>query len=147
MGERELVKILLVEDDKDNIIITQKALKEAKIINQLFIVRDGQEALDFLQRGGVYQDPLTSPKPGLILLDINLPKLNGLEVLACIKTDPNLKRIPVIMLTVSKRDEDVIKSYDIGANSFLQKPVEFDEFVQLVKEVAVYWTLLNVTPQ
>ena len=147
MGERDLVKILLVEDDKDNIIITQKALKEAKIINQLFIVRDGQEALDFLQHGGAYKDPLTSPKPGLILLDINLPKLNGLEVLACIKTDPNLKRIPVIMLTVSKRDEDVLKSYDIGANSFLQKPVEFDEFVELVKEVAVYWTLLNVTPQ
>ena len=145
MAERELVKILLVEDNMDDIVITKKALKEAKIVNELYVVRDGQEALDFLQHQGAYQDPATSPKPGLILLDINLPKLSGVEVLARIKQDPNLRRIPVIMLTVSKRDEDVMKSYENGCNSFLQKPVEFDAFVQLVKEVGLYWALLNVS--
>lgn len=146
MAEGKLVKILLVEDNMDDIMITKKALKEAKLVNELYIARDGQEALDFLQRQGAYQDPATSPKPGLILLDINLPKLDGVEVLTRIKQDPTLRRIPVIMLTVSKRDEDVVKSYDNGCNSFLQKPVEFDAFVQLIKDIGLYWALLNVNP-
>ena len=141
---KELVKILLIEDNLDDVMITKKALKEAKVVTEFYVVRDGQEALDFLQHKGQFQDPATSPKPGLILLDINLPKVNGLEVLAQIKQDPNLKRVPVIMLTVSKRDEDVTKGYDNGCNSFLQKPVEFDQFVQLVKEIGLYWGLLNV---
>ena len=141
---QEMIKILLVEDNPDDITITQKALSEAKVANELYIVRDGQEALDFLQHQGAYRDPASSPKPGLILLDINMPKLNGHEVLARIKGDPGLKRIPVIMLTVSKRDEDVVKSYENGCNSFLQKPVEFDKFVQLIKQVGLYWAVLNI---
>ena len=143
----DLVTILLVEDNMDDIVITKKALKEAKIINKLYIVRDGQEAVDFLQHEGPYQDPATSPKPGLILLDINLPKLSGVEVLMRIKKDPELKRVPVIMLTASKRDEDVVRSYDSGCNSFVQKPVEFEHFVDLVKQIGLYWGLLNVSPK
>ena len=143
--EGELTRILLAEDNTDDIVITQKALKQAKIINQLYIVRDGQEALDFLHHRAQYHDPSTAPKPGLILLDINMPKVNGLAVLADIKKDPELKRIPVVMLTVSKREEDILKGYENGCNSFLQKPVEFDHFVELVKQVGLYWGLLNVT--
>ncbi|HAZ10821.1 MAG TPA: two-component system response regulator [Candidatus Omnitrophica bacterium] len=142
--EHNIIKILLVEDNPDDIDITKRALKEAKVINKLWIVRDGQEALDFLKHEGDYKDLSSSPKPGLILLDINLPKLNGIDVLGAIKKDSNLKRIPVVMLTVSKRDEDIIKSYDNGCNSFIQKPVNFENFVEVVKEVSLYWGLLNI---
>ena len=142
----ELVTILLVEDNLDDITITKKALQEAKVVNKLYVVRDGQEALDFLYHQGQYQDPVTFPKPGLILLDINLPKINGIDVLTRVKGDPSLRRIPVVMLTVSKRDEDLVKSYNMGCNSFLQKPVEFDRFVELVKQFSLYWGLLNVAP-
>ena len=145
MGEEmKLTKILLVEDNPDDIMITQRALKEAKIINKLWIVRDGQEALDFLQHKGQYQDASANPKPGLIILDINLPKVNGLEVLKTIKQDPNLKRIPTVVLTVSRRDEDIVKGYNYGCNSFIQKPVEFEKFVEAVKLIGLYWGLLNV---
>ena len=139
-----IAKILLVEDNPDDIAICQRALKEAKIINKLWIVRDGQEAIDFVTHQGQYKDPSTSPRPGLVLLDINLPKVNGLDVLKTIKEDPKLKKIPVVMLTVSKRDEDIIKGYNRGCNSFIQKPVDFDKFVQIVKKISLYWGLLNV---
>jgi len=142
----KITKILLVEDNPDDVDITKRALKEARIINKLWVARDGQEALDFLQHQGIYQDPSSSPKPGLILLDINLPKLNGVEVLKIIKNDPELKRIPVVMLTVSKRDEDIVKSYNNGCNSFIQKPVNFESFVEVVKEISLYWGLLNIFP-
>lgn len=139
-----ITKILLVEDNPDDIRITERALKEAKIINKLFIVRDGQEALDYLRHEGQYREHHISPKPGLILLDINLPRVNGLEVLKIIKEDDNLKRIPTVVLTVSKRDEDIIRGYNHGCNSFIQKPVEFDKFVEAVKLIGLYWGLLNV---
>lgn len=146
VAERQVVKILLVEDSKDDIVITKRALREAKVVNDLYVVRDGQEALDFLKRHGTYQEPATSPKPDLILLDINLPKVNGLDVLTRIKQDHLLRRIPVIMLTSSKRDEDVLRSYDSYCNSFLQKPVQFGAFVQLVRELGLYWVVMNVSP-
>lgn len=145
MSEKtRLIKILLVEDNPDDILIIERALKEAKIINKFYIVRDGQKALDFLQRKGQYENPEAAPKPGLILLDINLPKVNGLEVLREIKEDPNFKRIPIVMLTVSRRDEDIIRGYNCGCNSFIQKPVEFEKFVEAVKLIGLYWGLLNV---
>lgn len=142
----KIIKILLVEDNPDDIEITKRALKEANVINKLWVVRDGQDALDFLRHQGKYGDPSASPKPGLILLDINLPKISGLEVLKAIKKDPDLKNIPVVILTVSKRDEDIVKSYEGGCNSFIQKPVNFDNFVAVVKEVSLYWGLLNICP-
>ncbi|MFH1338399.1 MAG: response regulator [Candidatus Omnitrophota bacterium] len=145
MGEvARLIKILLVEDNPDDIQITQRALKEARIINKLWIVRDGQEALDFLYHRGKYQDTATSPKPGLILLDLNLPKVNGLDVLKEIKQNPDFKRIPIVVLTVSRRDEDIVKGYNYGCNSFIQKPLEFEKFVEAVKVIGLYWGLLNV---
>ena len=143
--EHKFINILLVEDNPDDIDITKRAIKEAKIINKFWIARDGQEALDFLHHNGAYSDPATSPKPGLILLDINLPKLNGVDVLRIIKQDANLKRIPVVMLTVSKRDEDIINSYDNGCSSFIQKPVNFENFISVVKEISLYWGLLNIS--
>jgi len=142
--ESRIIKILIVEDNPDDIDITQRALKEARVINKFWVVRDGQEALDFLQHKGKYQDHSTSPKPGLILLDINLPKLNGIEVLKVIKQDPELKRIPVVILTVSKRDEDIFRSYDGDCNSFIQKPVNFENFLGVIKQVSLYWGLLNI---
>ena len=141
-----IVKILLVEDNSDDILITRRAFKETKLINKMWVVRDGQEALDFLYHNGKYQDTATSPKPGLILLDINLPKLSGLDVLKKIKEDRELKRVPTVMLTASKRDEDVVKGYDNGCNSFIQKPVEFEKFVEIVRQIGLYWSLLNAPP-
>ncbi len=141
---KRIANILLVEDNPDDILITQKALKQAKVINKLWIVRDGQEALDFLRHKGQYQNTDTSPRPGLILLDINLPKINGLELLKRIKEDADLRRIPTVMLTVSRRDEDIVRGYDHGCNSFIQKPVEFEKFVEAVKQISLYWGLLNI---
>jgi len=143
---QKITKILLVEDNPDDIQITQRALKEARIINKLWIVRDGEEAMDFLEHRGQYQDASTSPRLGLILLDINLPKVSGLEVLKKIKENPGLRRIPTVVLTVSRRDEDIIKGYDHGCNSFIQKPVEFEKFVEVVKQIGLYWGLLNLIP-
>lgn len=142
--EYKITKVLLVEDNPDDILIIQRALKEAGVVNQLWVVRDGQEALDFLQHKGQFQDISTSPKPGMILLDINLPKINGLVVLKTIKEDTKFKRIPIVLLTVSRRDEDVLKGYNHGCNSFIQKPVEFEKFVEVVKQIGLYWGLLNV---
>jgi len=145
MAEKaKLTKILLVEDNPDDIFIIERAIKEAKIVNQLFITRDGQEGWDFLKHQGKYSDVASSPKPGLILLDINLPKLNGLELLKMIKEDPDLKRIPTVMLTVSRRDEDILKGYNHGCNSFIQKPVEFEKFVETVRQIGLYWGIINV---
>ena len=141
----KIIDILLVEDNLDDVEITKRALKQAKVINNLHVVRDGQEAIDFLFRQGEYRDKTDLPNPGLILLDINMPRLNGVEVLKRLKENGVLKHIPVIMLTVSKRDEDIVRSYRYGCNSFIQKPVDFDKFVELVKELGLYWGLLNVS--
>lgn len=143
MKER-IVNILLVEDNPDDVKITERAFNKGKILNRLFVARDGQEALDFLYHEGDYADPKKAPRPGLILLDINLPKVNGIDVLRKIKSDERLRRIPVIMLTVSKRDEDIIRSYDLGVNSYILKPVEFDKFVETIKNIKLYWILANV---
>ena len=143
---QKVIKVLLVEDNPDDITICQRALKEANVINRLWIVRDGKNALDFIKHQGQYKDPEDSPRPGLILLDLNLPRVNGLDVLKVIKEDPKLKGIPAVILTVSKKDEDIVKGYDRGCNSFIQKPVDFDKFVQVVKELILYWGLLNVGP-
>jgi len=142
----KLIKILLVEDNPDDILIIERAFKEAKIINQIFITRDGQEGWDFLKRQGAYADPASTSTPGLILLDINLPKLNGLELLRLIKEDPVFRRIPTVMLTVSHRDEDILKGYSCGCNSFIQKPVEYEKFVETVRQIGLYWGIVNVEP-
>jgi len=122
--------ILVVEDNPHDVEIMVRALKRGQIRNELIIARDGQEALDMLH---------TAVNPGLILLDLNLPRKNGHEVLQEIRIDPNLRRIPVIILTASTREEDVVRSYDLGVNTFISKPVEFDEFIRVVSSIGDYW--------
>ena len=130
------VEILLVEDNLGDIRLTKEAMKEAKIINNLNVVEDGVEALAYLRKKEKFKGV---NRPDLILLDINLPKKNGREVLAEIKQDKNLKQIPVIILTVSKAEEDIIKTYELHANCFITKPVHIDQFVRVVKSIEHFW--------
>lgn len=141
------VDILLVEDNEDHIELTLRALKNNNLINDIHVVKDGQEALDFAYHRGKYQDTERYSRPGLILLDIHLPKLNGLEVLETLKKDPDVKSIPIIMLTTSSRDEEIAKSYAGGANSYVTKPVDFEEFAKKIKDMKLYWTIVNSLPK
>ncbi|GBC81872.1 Response regulator rcp1 [bacterium HR10] len=140
------ILILLVEDNPDHVLIIKRALEMNNVLNEVRVVEDGQEALDYLYRRGKYADPDAAPRPGLILLDIKLPKMDGLEVLRRIKSDAVLKMIPVIMLTSSEQEADVVKSYLNGANSYVVKPIQFDDFVEKVRELKLYWILVNTLP-
>jgi CheY-like chemotaxis protein len=126
------IEILLVEDDPGDVLMTTEALAESKVANNLQVVADGEAAVEFLRRQGSYGD---APRPGLILLDLNLPRMDGREVLAVIKEDPDLRRIPVVVLTTSESEEDVLRSYDLHANAYVTKPVEFEEFVAVVRQI------------
>lgn len=139
------VTILLVEDNPDDVELTIHALKKNNIVNLVEIVRDGQEALDYLFYTGKYTNS-TLPLPGLILLDLKLPKVDGIEILKNIKVDRKLKLIPVVVLTSSKEERDVIESYNLGVNSYIRKPVDFDQFVETVKQIGFYWLLINEPP-
>jgi chemotaxis family two-component system response regulator Rcp1 len=131
--------ILLVEDDPADIMITQRALRESAFPVELLVVRDGQEAVDYLLRQGVHAgDPLWR-SPDLILLDLNLPKLNGLEVLQRVRATPELRAVPVIVLTTSKRQEDIQQTYSAGANTYIEKPREFARFVEVLQTIQRYW--------
>ncbi|MEW6245989.1 MAG: response regulator [Nitrospirota bacterium] len=137
------VEILLVEDNEDDIVLTREAFTEAKLVNVINTVRDGEEALAYLRREGRYK---VARAPGLILLDINMPKKNGFEVLEAMKADPSLRSLPVVMLTTSEREEDVVRSYADGACSYIRKPVDLDQFVGVVKQFELYWTLVSTIP-
>jgi CheY-like chemotaxis protein len=138
------INVLLVEDNPDDVEITRRALSLGRIANDLQVARDGQEALDFLLRQGQYG--ADTPRPDLILLDLNLPKVNGMEVLERIKIKDSLYSIPVIMLTVSNRDEDVAKSYKLGSSTYIQKPVEFDKFFHAIEVLGEYWIIIATLP-
>jgi CheY-like chemotaxis protein len=140
------ITILLVEDNLQDIEITRRAFDKGRVRNDVMVVRNGEEALDYLYRRGKFQDPNASPRPGMILLDLNLPKVGGLEVLQQIKKDESLKKIPVIVLTVSQREQDIVRSYDLGVNTYIQKPVEFDNFMRVVNTVHDYWVLIATLP-
>ena len=141
-GCRPIV-ILMVEDNPGDVRLTVEALKEGKVRNILHTVEDGEEAMKFLRR----QDPYTkSPKPDLVLLDLNLPKKNGREVLAEIKEDPNLRRIPVVILTVSEAEQDIIKSYNLHANCYITKPVNLDQFIKVVRSIEDFWLTVVLLP-
>ena len=137
------MEILLVEDNEDDILLEQEAIEDAKLVNLMYVVRDGEEALAYLRRQGEYQNARI---PGLILLDINMPRKNGFEVLNAMKADPALVHIPVIMLTTSDNEADVVKSYAKGACSFITKPMDFDKFGEVVKQFALYWALVTRVP-
>lgn len=137
------IEILLAEDNGDDILIIQEALGESKLLNLVKVVWDGEQALAYLRREGEFKN---SHLPGLVLLDINMPKKNGLEALQEIKNDPKLRHLPVVMMTVSERDEDIVKSFSYGACSYIKKPVDFDKLKEVVKNFELYWTLVSKIP-
>jgi CheY-like chemotaxis protein len=133
------ITILLADDDEEDRMLTADALAESRVVNDLRFVEDGEELLDYLYRRGKFSGPHAAPPPGLILLDLNMPKKDGREALREIKADPELRRIPVIVLTTSKAEEDIYRTYDLGANSFISKPVQFASLVDVMKEIKRYW--------
>jgi two-component system, chemotaxis family, response regulator Rcp1 len=140
----KLIEILLVEDSPDDIELTLEAFKDAKVRNKVHVAEDGTEALAFLRKEGKYAD---APHVDVILLDLNLPGKHGREVLAEIKADKKLKRIPVVVLTISQAEEDILKSYDLGANSYVVKPVDLDQFMNAVKSIEGFWLTFVKLPQ
>ena len=135
--------ILLVEDNADDEELTTRALRQAKIANEIVVARDGAEALDFLFGEGAHAGRDVSRTPAVILLDLKLPKLSGLDVLNRLRADPRTRLIPTVILTSSSEDEDMLKSYQLGANSYVRKPVDFGQFAVAVSQLGIYWLLLN----
>lgn len=133
------IVILMADDDADDRILTKDALEESRVVNDLRFVEDGEELMDYLKRRGEFSDPASAPRPGIILLDLNMPKKDGREALREIKADPDLRRIPVVVMTTSQAEEDIYRSYDLGASSFITKPVTFDRLVELMKTMGQYW--------
>lgn len=133
------VTILMAEDDEDDRMLAREALRESRVLNNLLFVEDGVELLNYLHRKGKYADESSYPPPSLILLDLNMPRMDGREALAHIKSDPALRAIPVVILTTSKAEEDMIKGYDLGAASYITKPVNFRNLVELMKALGQYW--------
>ncbi|HYW19479.1 MAG TPA: response regulator [Nodularia sp. (in: cyanobacteria)] len=138
-NSQKTVTILMVDDDEDDHILVREALAESQLPMDLHIVSNGEELLDYLYNLGLYTDKTQAPRPGLILLDLNMPKKNGLEVLQDIKTDPMLRSIPVIVLSTSDDKEDIYQTYNLGANSFITKPVTFAALVEMMKSIGKYW--------
>jgi len=141
----DLNRILLVEDNPNDVELALTALAEHNIANEVVVTRDGSEALDYLYRRGEFANRKNG-QPAVILLDLKMPKVDGLEVLRTVKSDPELQRIPVVMLTSSREETDLVKSYQLGANAYVVKPVDFPQFVAAVKELGAFWALLNEPP-
>ncbi len=136
--------ILMADDDADDRMLTKEALEESRVLNELHFVEDGEELMEFLRNRGKYAD---APRPGLILLDLNMPRKDGREALKEIKADGELRRIPVVVMTTSKAEEDIFKSYDLGASSFITKPVTFDRLVELMRTLGQYWVEFVELPE
>jgi CheY-like chemotaxis protein len=141
--ESKVIDVLLVEDDEGDILMTREAFEYYKIQNRLHVVTDGEQALQFLRRAAPYAD---APRPGLILLDVNLPRRSGLEVLAELKQDEELLMIPVIMLTTSRAEEDIVRSYSLHANAFVSKPVDFEHFIEAIRQIDTFFLTLVELP-
>ena len=133
------IVILLADDDEEDRMLAADALEESRVVNDLRFVEDGEELLDYLYHRGRHAEPGSSPTPGLILLDLNMPRKDGREALREIKADPELRRIPVVVLTTSKAEEDIYRTYDLGANSFITKPVSFEGLVSVMRDIGRYW--------
>jgi two-component system, response regulator len=138
--------ILLVEDNQDDMNLLMHVLRGEKLANKIHVVRDGEEALDFLFCRGAFAERSFDIPPKLVLLDLNLPKVDGIEVLRQVKADPRTKTIPIIIMTSSKEERDLVAGYHLGANSFIQKPVDFDQFRAIVKTIGLYWLVINQSP-
>jgi CheY-like chemotaxis protein len=137
--KKQSVVILMADDDEDDRLMAKEAFAEVKLLNDFHTVEDGEELMDYLCRRGKYADPRFSPRPGIILLDLNMPKKDGRQALKEIKADPQLRHIPIVVLTTSKAEEDILRSYDLGVNSFIVKPVTFDQLIDIMKTLTKYW--------
>jgi CheY-like chemotaxis protein len=137
------VDILLIEDNPDHVELILKALRDNNVLNEVHVVTSGEEAMDFLYQRGEYAN---AARPGLILLDIKLPGMDGIELLRRIKADPKLKAIPVVILTTSAGEKEIVESYNCGANSYIIKPVDFEQFLKVIKELKLYWMMVNSLP-
>lgn len=146
MVDRNAVDILLVEDNAADVELTIRALGRHHLANKVFVVKDGQEALDFIFCSGAYAGRAKNNIPKVIFLDLKLPKVDGMEVLRAIRAEERTKMVPVVVLTSSQEEKDLVKSYELGVNSYITKPVEFDKFVEAVSEAGLYWMLLNKPP-
>ncbi|MDX6451465.1 MAG: hypothetical protein QOH16_1514 [Gaiellaceae bacterium] len=146
MVEPRPITILMADDDEDDRELAREALAESRLLNDLHTVNDGAELLEFLRHSGSYTDTNT-PRPDLILLDLNMPKVDGREALTALKNDPKLRSIPVVILTTSRAEEDVARSYDLGANSFISKPVTFAGLVEVMRELGRYWVVIVELPE
>lgn len=140
------ITILMADDDDDDRMLTQDALRESRVVNRLFCVQDGVELLQYLRRQDKFSDKNQYPWPGIILLDLNMPRMDGREALQQLKADPDLKGIPVVILTTSKQEEDMIKGYGLGAASYITKPVNFEDLVELMKAIGKYWVEIVELP-
>jgi two-component system response regulator len=138
--------LLLVEDNPDDEALTLRALQKYNLANQIVVTRDGQEALDYLFGNGDYSSRDTSEQPQVILLDLKLPKINGLQVLEHLRAEPQTRHIPVVVLTSSNEQADIMHSYDLGANSYVRKPVDFEQFLVTARQLGLYWLVLNEVP-
>jgi CheY-like chemotaxis protein len=147
MSESNTVEILLVEDNPQDLELTERALRKGNLTNHIHVARDGAEAIEFLFCEGAHAARKIEDGPKVILLDLKLPKVDGLEVLKRIKSDPRTKSIPVVVLTSSKEQNDVVESYELGVNSYIVKPVNFEGFAKAVQEIGMYWLLLNQAPK
>ncbi len=136
---RKPIPVLLADDDADDRLLAEEALKKTRLANNLRCVEDGEELLDYLRRRGKYADPKESPRPGLILLDLNMPRKDGSEALREIKSDPRLRDIPVVVLTHSRAEDDIARAYSLGVNSYITKPVKFSALVAVMKAIGQYW--------
>ena len=139
MINRTPIVILMADDDPDDRMFAREALEESRVVNELRFVEDGEELLEYLNRTGRYVEPSSAPRPGVILLDLNMPRKDGREALAEIKGHPSLRRIPIVILTTSRSEEDIVHSYDLGVNSFITKPVTFEGLVEVMKALGRYW--------
>lgn len=138
MSKNDII-ILMADDDEDDRFMARDAFELNRLNNELYFVKDGVELLDYLHNEGEFTDPEKAPRPGLILLDLNMPRMDGREAMKVIKSDPELRSIPIVVLTTSSAEEDVVRSYDLGVNSFITKPVTFQGLVEIIKQTGIYW--------
>ena len=146
MTTKASIVILMADDDEDDVLLTQKALRQGKLLNELYCVRDGEELMDYLLHQGDYTDATKAPRPGVILLDLNMPKKDGREALREIKANPDLKDIPIVVFTTSKAEEDIYRSDKLGVNSFITKPVTFERLIEVMQIIGKYWFEIVTLP-
>lgn len=146
MANKETLVILMADDDDDDILLAQKALEKGKLLNPLYTVHNGEELLDYLLRRGEFTDPVKAPRPGVILLDLNMPRMDGREALKELKSHEELREIPVVVFTTSKAEEDIYRSYKLGVNSFITKPVTFENLIEVMQMLGKYWFEIVTLP-